>query len=96
VRELDKQSLVSIGDVFDGLIEDWLKSHEINKDISDMTLDVSMETDVDEYMESKHVGSNPYLHPDVTRMAFLLKKRCNKELANKIKGMEVCDVLDFF
>jgi hypothetical protein len=89
VGDLDKQGLVSIESLFDEMINDWLKSFEFDQNISDMTLDISMETDGDQQIGAAKTETIPYFSTEVTRMAFLLKNRCTVEVADKIKSLEV-------
>jgi hypothetical protein len=80
--------------VFDDLIDAWLNSYKIDMNITEKQLDVSMDIDEDVPIEKK-TKSIPYFLPEVTRMAFLLKRRCTKELAEKIKALEVSNLFIF-
>jgi hypothetical protein len=88
MHQLENQGLISVGAIFDEMIREWLRTFEVDQNISDMSLEISMETD-DEPMEDSRAEVIPYFSSDVTRLAFLLKNRCDNSVAEKIKSLEV-------
>lgn len=70
------------------MISDWVKIFEFDQNVSDMTLDLSMEAD-GEVANEKSIEAIPYFSAEVTRMAFFLKHRCNRKIAEQIKSMQV-------
>ena len=88
IQELEEQRLVSLTAVFDELIFGWLRSNLANDNISDLSMDLSMDAEEETQVAACDLAV-PYFSADVTRMAFLLKYRCDKELASKIKSLKV-------
>lgn len=94
ITQLESRGLVSVGAVFDEMIREWLRTFDVDEDISDMSLEISMETD-DEPIKESQAEMIPYFSEDVTRMAFLLKNRCDNDVAEKISSLEVSDRVSY-
>ncbi|KAI6228904.1 Kinetochore-associated protein 1-like protein [Aphelenchoides fujianensis] len=91
VGVLERQKLVSFAAIADELIFGWLKTNLQQADVSALSMDLSMETDDGQPPEASDLAV-PYFSADVTRMAFLLGRRCDEALAEKIKTLKFLDV----
>ncbi|KAI6199909.1 Protein ROD-1 [Aphelenchoides besseyi] len=87
VLELQKQKLVSLVQIFDEMIFSWLKNSSNVGDISDLSMELSMDTDDGQNIDSTDLAV-PYFSTDVTRMAYFLRFRCDNHLADKIKSLK--------